>query len=105
MTRPPMSVTIITLNEEENLPHAIRSVSWAEEVIVVDSGSTDGTVKVAQELGAKVIFNSWPGYGQQKNFAQNQTTHDWVLNIDADEVVSQELAQEIQECLSRVDSP
>jgi glycosyltransferase involved in cell wall biosynthesis len=102
MARPPVSVTIIALNEEENLPQAIRSVSWAEEVIVIDSGSTDSTVKVAQELGAKVIFNSWPGYGQQKNFAQNQTVHDWVLNIDADEVVSPKLANEIQNALSQL---
>jgi hypothetical protein len=102
LNRPPVSVTIITLNEEENLPHAIKSVEWAEEVIVVDSGSTDKTVEIAKKLGAKVIHNSWSGYGQQKNFAQKQASHEWILNIDADEVVPQELAYEIQNSLTSV---
>src|SRR6185312_144954 len=91
--RPSISVTIITLNEEKNLPRAIQSVPWANEVLVVDCGSTDKTVEIARGLGAKVIQNPWPGYGQQKNFAQNRVAHDWVLNIDADEEVSPELAQ------------
>jgi glycosyltransferase involved in cell wall biosynthesis len=102
MIRPPVSVTIITLNEEKNIPHAIKSVSWAEEVIVVDSGSSDRTVEIAKELGARVIFNPWKGYGQQKNFAQKQASHDWILNIDADEIIPHELALEIQQTLIRV---
>lgn len=97
MKQPPISVTIITLNEAKNLPRAIASVSWANEVLVVDCGSTDGTVEIARQLGAKVIQNPWPGYGQQKNFAQNHAAHDWILNIDADEEVSPELAQQISE--------
>jgi glycosyltransferase involved in cell wall biosynthesis len=96
MTQVPISVTIITLNEESNLPRTLNSVKWADEVIVIDSGSTDRTVEIAKKSGAKVLHNSWRGYGQQKNFAQDQTTHNWVLNIDADEVVSAELAQEIR---------
>jgi len=104
MARPPISVTIITLNEEENLLRSIRSVSWADEVVVVDSGSQDKTVEIAKNLGAKVFFNPWKGYGQQKNFAQNQASHPWVLNLDADEVVSPELANEIKKVLSQVDS-
>ncbi len=99
MIRPPVSVTIITFNEEENILKAIQSVAWAEEVIVVDSGSTDKTIELAQSLGAKVFHNPWPGYGQQKNYAQQLATHDWILNIDADERVSPELAAEIQESL------
>lgn len=101
MARPPISVTIITLNEEKNIRHAIQSVTWADEVIVVDSGSTDRTCEIAKELGAKVFSNPWPGYGQQKNFAQKKASNDWILNIDADEVVPAELAQEIQQSLEK----
>ena len=90
-----ISVTIITLNEENNISRAIESVRWADEIIVVDSGSTDRTVAIAKELGAKVLQQPWPGYGQQKNFAQDQASNDWVLNLDADEAVTPELAKEI----------
>ena len=99
MSRPPVTVTIIALNEENNIARAIKSVSWADEVIVIDSGSTDKTVQKAQMLGAKVIHNPWPGYGKQKNFAQDQASHDWILNIDADEEVSVQLEKEITEAL------
>jgi glycosyltransferase involved in cell wall biosynthesis len=95
MTRPQITVTIIALNEQAKIGDAISSVSWADEVVVVDSGSTDQTREIATRLGAKVLFHAWEGYGQQKNFAQDQASHDWVLNIDADEVVSTELKQEI----------
>lgn len=105
MPRPPLSVTIITLNEEKNIARAIESVrGFAQEIIVVDSGSHDRTKEIATSLGARVIENPWRGYGQQKNFAQDQTKYDWVLNIDADEQVSPELAQEIQLTLERDDS-
>jgi glycosyltransferase involved in cell wall biosynthesis len=98
----PLSVTIIAMNEETVIGDAIRSVAWADEVIVVDSGSTDRTVAIAKEQGARVIERSWPGYGQQKNFAQSQARNDWVLNIDADESVPAELAREIQERLTAI---
>lgn len=97
-----LSVTIITLNEEKNLPRALESVRWADEILVVDSGSTDKTVEIARKLGARVIHNPWPGYGKQKNFAQDHVTQDWVLNIDADEEISPELADEIQQSLADV---
>jgi len=100
MARPPVSVTIITLNEEDCLRRAIESVRWAEEVVVVDSGSTDRTVELARELGAKVFQNPWQGYGQQKNYAQRQASHDWILSLDADETVSPGLAHEIQSALA-----
>ena len=100
--RPPVSVTIIALNEESHIRQAIESVQWAEEIIVVDSGSTDQTVEIAQSLGAKVIYHKWPGYGQQKNFAQSQASYDWVLNLDADEVISPESRDEICDQLMRV---
>lgn len=97
MPQLPISVTLITLNEEENIARAIQSVSWAGEVLVVDSGSGDRTVEIARSLGARVIEQSWLGYGGQKNFAQKNATYDWVLNLDADEEVSVELAAAIQE--------
>lgn len=102
MPRPPLSVTLITLNEAGNIRAAIESVQWADEIIVVDSGSTDPTLEIASEMGARVFRNPWLGYGQQKNFAQNQATHDWVLNIDADERVPDSLAQEICLVLEKV---
>jgi glycosyltransferase involved in cell wall biosynthesis len=102
--KPTLSVTIITLNEEQNIGRAIQSVKWADEILVVDSGSTDRTVEIARHGGAKVITNAWPGYGQQKNFAQSQAAHDWVLNIDADEEVPAELATEIQQKLADVEA-
>lgn len=102
--RPPISVTIITLNEEKNLPRAIKSVSWADEILVVDSGSKDRTLEIAKDLGAQVASNPWPGYGQQKNFAQRRAAHDWVLNIDADEEVSAELALAIREAVTQAAS-
>jgi glycosyltransferase involved in cell wall biosynthesis len=96
----PLSVTIISLNEEQNIARAIGSVAWADDVLVVDSGSTDRTVEIARSLGARVISRPWPGYGPQKNFAQSEARHDWVLNIDADESVPPELAGEIQSAVS-----
>jgi glycosyltransferase involved in cell wall biosynthesis len=104
MARPPVTVTIITLNEEDNLRRAIESVRWAEEVVVVDSGSTDRTVELARELGAKVFQNPWPGYGQQKNYAQRQAAHDWILSLDADEAVGPRLAREIQDALATLET-
>ncbi len=95
MPRPPITATIITLNEEQDLPRAIESVRWADEVLVVDSGSSDRTVEVAERLGARVVHHAWPGYGPQKNFAQRQAKHDWILNIDADEVVPPQLRERI----------
>lgn len=95
MARPPLSVTIITLNEEKNITRAIESVRWAEDILVVDSGSQDRTVEKAKALGARVMTRAWEGYGQQKNYAQQNSLHDWVLNIDADEEVSPELHGEL----------
>jgi glycosyltransferase involved in cell wall biosynthesis len=98
----PLSVTIITLNEERNLARALKSVAWADDVVVIDSGSTDKTVEVARQHGARVIHNPWPGYGKQKNFAQESAKHDWVLNIDADEAVPESLREEIRVELEQV---
>jgi glycosyltransferase involved in cell wall biosynthesis len=94
--RPPLSVVIITLNEEHNLPRALKSVSWADEVLVVDSGSTDGTCEIAKAAGARLLSHPWEGYGQQKNWAMAQARQPWVLFLDADEEVSAPLREEIR---------
>ena len=105
MARVPVSVTIITLNEEKNLARALNSVSWAEEILVVDSGSTDSTVETARRMGARVLSNPWFGYGKQKNFAQANAANDWVLNIDADEELSPALSSEIRQALENAGNP
>lgn len=93
----PVSVFIITRNEADRLATAIASVrGWAGEVVVVDSGSTDGTPELAKSLGAKVYANDWHGYGPQKRFAEDRCCNHWLLNLDADEEITPELAAEIQ---------
>jgi glycosyltransferase involved in cell wall biosynthesis len=93
----PISVFIIAKNEEERISKAINSVAaWVDEVIVIDSGSTDKTVEIASKLGAKVMFNEWNGYGPQKVFGEKQCRNDWILNIDADEEIPEKLKNEIQ---------
>ena len=92
----PLSVFIIACNEADRIGRTIAAIAEiAAEIIVVDSGSTDATVAIAERLGARVIANDWPGYGPQKRFAEAACRGPWVLNIDADEVVSPELASEI----------
>ena len=93
----PLSVFIIAQNEADRIPLTIRSVrDWADEVIVIDSGSTDDTVKTAENLGARVLFNEWRGYGPQKVFGESLCRNDWILNLDADEEITPELAAEIR---------
>ena len=91
----PVTATVITLNEAANLRAALESLSWADEIIVVDSQSTDDTVAIAREFTDKVIVRPWPGYVEQKNFAASQASHDWIFSLDADERVSPALAGEI----------
>lgn len=90
-----LSVVIITKNEAENIRACLESVAWADEVIVVDSGSTDATVDICRELGAKVHMHDWPGFGMQKNRALSYATHEWVFSIDADERVTPELQSQL----------
>lgn len=93
----PISIFFITLNEADRLREAILAVRHlSDDIVVVDSGSTDGTQALAEELGARVVFNPWPGFGQQKRFAEEQCRHEWMLNLDADEVVPPALAREIE---------
>ena len=91
-----LSVAIVSHNEEANLPRTLESVKWADEIVVVDSGSTDRTCEIAQEYGAQVVVEPWRGYVAQKQFALDLCTKDWVLLLDADEEVSPGLAQEIR---------
>lgn len=98
----PVSVFIIAKDEEDRICDAIDSVKeWVEEVIVIDSGSSDQTVKVAEEAGAQVVFNEWPGYGLQKRFGEDCCKNKWLLNIDADERISATLVNEIQDVFRR----
>ena len=97
---PPVSVTIITLNEASRLKDALDSVAWADERIVVDSGSTDDTVAIARANADRVEVRSWTGYADQKNYAASLARHDWILSLDADERVSLALADEIRQLLS-----
>ncbi|HEX5280288.1 MAG TPA: glycosyltransferase family 2 protein [Micropepsaceae bacterium] len=102
----PVSATIIAKNEADRISRTIRSVrDWADEIIVVDSGSADETVEIAQALGAKVFFNPWPGYGPQKRFAEALCRNKWVFNIDADEEVTPELEGEIRDLFASGSPP
>lgn len=91
----PVSVAIITKNEADRLPAALRSVGWADEVVVLDSGSTDGTVAIAGAAGARVAVEPFRGYGPQKDLAASLASHDWILSLDADERVDARLAEAI----------
>jgi hypothetical protein len=90
-----LSVIIITKNEAMNIRACLESVAWADEIIVVDSGSTDDTGAICKELGAQVYVHDWPGFGPQKNRALSYATNDWVFSIDADERVTGELRKEM----------
>lgn len=97
MRRLPISVFIIAKNEEDRISAPILSTRrWVDEIIVIDSGSIDRTVAVSEALGAVCLTRPWEGYGPQKVFGQEQCRNDWILNLDADEEVSPELAAEIQ---------
>lgn len=92
-----ISAVIISFNEEKNIESAIRSVDWADEVLVVDSESTDQTREIAGRLGAKVIVRPWPGFAQQKQFATDAAENDWIFSLDADERMTPRLRDEILE--------
>lgn len=90
-----LSAVIICLNEEANIERCLKSLSWVDEIVIYDSGSTDNTINIAQKMGAKVIQGEWLGFGPTKFKATSLATHDWILSIDADEEIPQELQQEI----------
>lgn len=95
-----LSVAIVAMNEEANIGRTLESVRWADEIVLVDSGSRDRTCDIAREFGARVIVEPWRGYVAQKNYSLELCTQEWVLSVDADEAVSPELQREIREILA-----
>jgi len=102
---PKVAVTIITKDEAANIDACLASVAWADEILVVDSGSTDDTVARARTRGARVIVRDWPGYSEQKNFAAGEVACDWILSVDADERVTGALAAEVRARLATDPAP
>jgi len=90
---PTLSVAIITLNEEDRIANLLQSVSFAKDIVVVDSGSTDRTIEICERFGVRLYHNDWKGYSNQKQFAMGLTKGDWILSLDADEVISDEGAK------------
>jgi glycosyltransferase involved in cell wall biosynthesis len=94
-----LSVVIITRNEESNIQRCLESVRWADEIIIVDSGSTDSTLDICRQFDCTVIETVWRGFGRTKQYAVESATHEWILSVDADEEVSPELAWRIRAIL------
>lgn len=101
--KPLLSAVVITKNEEKNISRCLSSLSFCDEIVIVDSGSTDATCKMASELGAKVIQQDWLGYAGQKNFGNSQAKGDWILSLDADEEVSPALRDQIMRAVQSND--
>ena len=100
-SRIPLSCCIITRDEQDRIGDCLRAIDGlVDEVVVIDSGSTDATVSIAEDLGARVIHHDWPGYGPQKRYSEDCARHDWILNLDADEMVSRELYDEIKSLMA-----
>ena len=100
--REPLSVCIVCCDEEDSIRDCLESVRWADEIVVVDSGSEDRTLDIVREYTGRIEFRAWTGYTDQKNHAVGLAGHDWVLCLDADERVSPELADEIRDELKRI---
>ena len=98
-----LSIIVITKNESQHIDRCLKSVSWADEIIIFDSGSTDNTVEICKKYTTHVYETDWPGFGHQKQRALDKTTGDWVLSIDADEKVSEKLRTEIQLAMQQSD--
>jgi glycosyltransferase involved in cell wall biosynthesis len=92
----PVSATLITYNEEQNIARALESLSWADEIVVVDSGSSDKTLEICRRFTDKIFHRDWTGYVDQKNFAVEKAFHNWIFSLDADERVSLELRAQIE---------
>jgi len=99
-----LSIAVITKNEARNIEDCLRSVAWAQEIVVVDEFSTDATADIAKGLGARVYKESWKGFAGQKNSAVEKTTGDWILSLDADERIPLPLREEIEETIGRNDA-
>ncbi|MEZ5046674.1 MAG: glycosyltransferase family 2 protein [Chitinophagaceae bacterium] len=92
----PISVVIITYNEEKNISRTLQKLAWCKDIVIVDSFSNDDTKKIAISFPCRFFEQSWLGYGAQKNWGAQQAAHDWILNLDADEVLTDELIEELQ---------
>src|SRR5690242_20586901 len=101
LPRPPLSAVLITRDAERLLAEVLAAVKWCDEILVVDSGSADRTIEIARNAGARVLRHEFEGYGRQKAWAVTQAANDWVLVIDADEIVTPELRREIERRLER----
>lgn len=99
-----ISAVLITLNEAQIIERTLDAISWCDEIVIVDSGSTDQTTAVCKSMGCRVLYHPFEGYGKQKRYAVSQATHDWILAIDADEVVTAELKEDIINVLRSGDS-
>ena len=97
---PKLSVAIITYNEESNIRRTLESVKWVDEIVIVDSGSTDKTVQICREYTDKVFHQDWLGFASQKNHAIDKTSGDWILSLDADEPIEAALSDEIRTIMS-----
>jgi glycosyltransferase involved in cell wall biosynthesis len=102
-TNLPISAFIVCMNEASNIRRCLESISWCAEIVVIDSGSTDNTLDICREYGATIVHRNWTGYVEQKAFGLEKCSHEWVLNIDADEEVSEELRQEIVQTITNDD--
>jgi glycosyltransferase involved in cell wall biosynthesis len=100
----PLSAAVITKNEEKNITDCLKSVSFADEIVVVDSGSTDNTVEIARDFGCRVFVEDWKGDGPQKNSAIGKCSHEWVLIVDADERIPEETKAEIRRLIEKDNS-
>lgn len=96
----PLSIVILTKNVEDKLEDCLKSCQWVDDILVVDSGSTDRTIEIAKSFGAYVINQGWMGYGPQRRFAVTQAAHDWVFCIDADERLTPKLSESIRKALA-----
>ena len=91
-----ISAAIITFNEEKNIKRTLEKLSWCNEIVVVDSFSEDKTLEICARFGAKIFYKEFNGYGEQKNFLVEKCKNEWILSVDADEVLSDELIEEIK---------
>lgn len=101
MGTPVITAFIVCCNEEAHIERCLQSVAWCEEIIVVDSGSTDKTLEICKKFTSQIFHREWTGYVEQKQFALSQCTGEWILNLDADEEISPELKEEVQQVLAR----